>query len=585
MRAYSRQTSYVFLVFITLLLAESRQSLAQQLPERADQVNVQLTASVSFDAGSGLYTYSYTIKNRKASQQNVDSFYIEATGTILNPTSPPGWSFLEAKTGQPATVSWSATELPDPLPAVPADVRIESPFTIKPDKTLSGFSFQSPHGPGSVTYYIQGFTQWLTGDFGEDISEEVLESYTFENNSKTGTVSAPIAACKDGIDNDGDGLIDYGQDPGCVGGPSWPNENPECQDGIDNDGDSFIDFIDTNGNWIPDPGSNSDPECRFHADLSETVDCSDSLDNDGDGAVDSLADTDCTSATDQSEIADCEDNVDNDGDGLVDYLTPFGQNPDPSCGGNGTWPVEVNVCDDGIDNDSDSLIDFPDDPNCSSLQNMSETADCGDGLDNDGDSLIDFPEDTDCTSTTAEFENPQMAVCGDGMCSSPEDPCICPADCGSPPVSEVVGSTCTDALDNDCDGTGDCADLDCASEPICVMSCDNDGVCDPGEDCFSCSNDCVSGPIAECGNGTCEAGDGEDCVSCPADCNGQQSGNPNNRFCCGDGDGQGPLPCSNALCSSGGYLCEDQPAGPYCCGDGACEGAEDSLICSVDCGP
>jgi hypothetical protein len=64
---------------------------------------------------------------------------------------------------------------------------------------------------------------------------------------------------------------------------------------------------------------------------------------------------------------------------------------------------------------------------------------------------------------------------------------------------------------------------------------------------------------ASCGNGICEAGNGEDCVSCAADCNGKQNGNPNGRFCCGDGDGQNPVPCSDPRCTSGGLQCTETP--------------------------
>lgn len=80
--------------------------------------------------------------------------------------------------------------------------------------------------------------------------------------SRTLTVSAvppgapppplsPRPVCSDGIDNDGDALVDFGTDPGC----SSPDDNNEfnppppgapavadCADGIDNDGDGRIDF-------------------------------------------------------------------------------------------------------------------------------------------------------------------------------------------------------------------------------------------------------------------------------------------------------------------------------------------------------
>jgi hypothetical protein len=170
-------------------------------------------------------------------------------------------------------------------------------------------------------------------------------------------------------------------------------------------------------------------------------------------------------------------------------------------------------------------------------------------------------------------------VCGDGTCGHGEDRCGCAVDCGAPDAAEV---SCADAADDDCDGLIDCADPDCTSDPACI--CDGDGACELGEDCNNCPSDCVSGSGASCGNGICEAGDGEDCVSCAADCNGAQSGRPSGRFCCGDGDGQNPLSCSDARCTVGGLDCSDAPTSASCCGDAVCEGAEDGVACPLDCG-
>jgi hypothetical protein len=50
-----------------------------------------------------------------------------------------------------------------------------------------------------------------------------------------------VPACNNGVDDDGDGLVDYPNDPGCRSASST-SENPQCQDGIDNDGDGKIDF-------------------------------------------------------------------------------------------------------------------------------------------------------------------------------------------------------------------------------------------------------------------------------------------------------------------------------------------------------
>jgi len=53
--------------------------------------------------------------------------------------------------------------------------------------------------------------------------------------------------CNDGLDNDGDGLIDYPFDPGCYSLTDLDEANPlptvACNDGLDNDGDGLIDHL------------------------------------------------------------------------------------------------------------------------------------------------------------------------------------------------------------------------------------------------------------------------------------------------------------------------------------------------------
>lgn len=103
--------------------------------------------------------------------------------------------------------------------------------------------------------------------------------------------------CSDEVDNDGDGFIDYPNDPGCTS-PQDDDETdpaaPQCSDGIDNDGDGFIDYP-------------SDPGCENRDDDDETdndaPECSDGVDNDGDGTIDFPADSGCESPADDDEAA------------------------------------------------------------------------------------------------------------------------------------------------------------------------------------------------------------------------------------------------------------------------------------------
>jgi spore coat protein A len=123
-------------------------------------------------------------------------------------------------------------------------------------------------------------------------------------------------------------------------------------------------------------------------------------------------------------------------------------------------------------------------------------------------------------------------------------------------------------------------------------NCDNDGICEIGEDCVSCPADCGQSSGASCGNGLCEAGDGENCVTCPSDCAGVQSG-PGSKYCCGGnfgGNVNNPIPdCgtdangNSCIDQAAGWFCRVMPRVSACCGDNLCEGAETGASCAADC--
>jgi glucose/arabinose dehydrogenase len=65
--------------------------------------------------------------------------------------------------------------------------------------------------------------------------------------------------CADGLDNDGDGLVDAAADPGCGGSPTANREEPQCDDELDNDGDGRTDWDGGTG------GGSADPQCAGQA--------------------------------------------------------------------------------------------------------------------------------------------------------------------------------------------------------------------------------------------------------------------------------------------------------------------------------
>lgn len=121
-------------------------------------------------------------------------------------------------------------------------------------------------------------------------------------------------------------------------------------------------------------------------------------------------------------------------------------------------------------------------------------------------------------------------------------------------------------------------------------NCNNNGLCEEGEDCISCAADCAQVTGARCGNGLCEAGDGENCVTCPADCAGDQSGTGVD-YCFGydSGSTNNPLLCGE---DASGNRCIDagqnrfwrlMPRVRACCGNALCEGGETGAACGIDC--
>lgn len=65
--------------------------------------------------------------------------------------------------------------------------------------------------------------------------------------------------CSDGIDNDGDGAIDFPNDQGCSSADDTNESNPGCIDGIDNDGDGLIDHPADPGCTDPNDSDETDP--------------------------------------------------------------------------------------------------------------------------------------------------------------------------------------------------------------------------------------------------------------------------------------------------------------------------------------
>ena len=417
--------------------------------------------------------------------------------------------------------------------------------------------------------------------------------------------------CSDGLDNDGDGLVDT-EDTGCEssGDDQEYNAPMQCSDGLDNDGDGSVDTADPdcegpednlegsepilawNGNGVPyavgdlvtyqgnvyrctwahTSAPNWDPIHAWYAweESAETppaTQCSDGVDNDGDGLVD-MDDPGCESETDDNEY-DCT----SDGD-CSDGLFCNGQE---TCSGGACQAGTAVNCEDGVSCTVDSCNEATD-----SCDNLPTDALCDDGL---------FCNGAETCDATAD-------------CQAGVEPCVSPMICNeeSDVCEESPVYACSDGIDNDGDGLVDMDDPHCDSpediseseEDTSIPAWDGNGVyydvgdlvvyqtkvyrCvwghtsapnwDPIHAWYAWEESAETPPATQCSDGVDNDGDGLVDMDDP----GCESETDDNEYdCTSDGD------CSDGLFCNGQETCSGGA-----CQAGTAVNCEDGVSCTVD---
>jgi hypothetical protein len=122
------------------------------------------------------------------------------------------------------------------------------------------------------------------GDDCDNCPHDVNRDQEDRDEDGRGDVCDPfLSACANGLDDDGDGFIDFPEDRGCSGPGDVSEHTPAlaCDNGLDDDGDGLTDL--------------DDPGCPFSYASPEDPPCDDGIDNDGDGFID-FDDSFCTRA-------------------------------------------------------------------------------------------------------------------------------------------------------------------------------------------------------------------------------------------------------------------------------------------------
>lgn len=287
----------------------------------------------------------------------------------------------------------------------------------------------------------------------------------------------PLEICGDGLDNDGNGLIDCA-DLTCANTAACPPPVELCSDGLDNDGNGLIDCADlacTGAVGCPPP-------------VAEI--CGDGIDNDENGLAD-CKDPACdgTPVCQTAGRELCGDGIDNDHNLVTDCR-------DPACIGTPACPAPTpEICGDSKDNNGDGLVDCAD-PLCFGSRRCVYEK-CGDGIDNDGDGLTDCADPV--CAKSSKCLRPPVDICNDGIdndgngkADCADAKCAWSAVCKRPVVEEI----CNNHIDDNANGLVDCADVQCKSRSICLTEICSNGVDDDLDGVIDCADSsCVKNPV------------------------------------------------------------------------------------------
>ena len=301
--------------------------------------------------------------------------------------------------------------------------------------------------------------------------------------------------CATVVDRDGDGFCPMGQDMNgdrdCIDAGEndgsidcdddqvtvSPAAGENCLDGLDNDCDMMVDALDSD--CTSDSDADMDGYCPIGRDIDGNGDCN--------GPGENTAGFDCDDSaagvnSGASEV--CTDFLDNDCDGLADFrdatdcgaffdadmdgYCPAGRdgNGDGSCVDPGE-DVDPGDCDDtnplvnpGL---TEACLDTDTDEDCDTLISLADD-DCAGYIDTDGDTFCFVGADRDGDGTCVD-DGEQS---GDGDCDE-----------SSAEIRPTATEVCTDAIDNDCDGSTDGAQRGACDG---FRDIDGDGWCFAGED-------------------------------------------------------------------------------------------------------
>jgi hypothetical protein len=152
----------------------------------ATNVIPEVSGQATWDPETSSWTYTYTVKNDVSSPNVIRTFGL---APVLEPQSivaPTHWYQNYGFQERSDAVVWTVVDQGPPPVGWDSVSAYPGPFDIQPGDSVSSFSIVSPHGPGWITYFVEGY-------YDIPLYDEPSPPSLF-NNSITGTVVGPVRA-------------------------------------------------------------------------------------------------------------------------------------------------------------------------------------------------------------------------------------------------------------------------------------------------------------------------------------------------------------------------------------------------------
>jgi hypothetical protein len=145
-----RSASTVALCLSTLMTT----AWADSCPIPTTSIDPVVTAKVTYDKASKVFTYSYSVNNSAGSQLPIDEFDLALPTQPNTSSSPDQWRGHFS--GRQSIFIWSTSALKPGAVAPAPGLLPPAGYSIKPGEKLSGFSIKSSQPPGAQQFFSSG---------------------------------------------------------------------------------------------------------------------------------------------------------------------------------------------------------------------------------------------------------------------------------------------------------------------------------------------------------------------------------------------------------------------------------------------